>query len=108
MVDCSCATLIRLLTGWHVNKGMVQAFMYKGCTRFRSNQRRNWIQLGFFQEGFEPVTRVFVIRYLSVPVMFRLEISKLLRTSTLNVIDEPSWVLNKMIHAVVKFCRRVI
>ena len=47
----------RLLTGGRVNKGMVQAFMYKGGTRFQSNQGRNWIQLVFFQEGFEPPVR---------------------------------------------------
>jgi hypothetical protein len=44
----------RLLTGGFANRGLVQAFMYKGGHRFTSNHGRNWIQLVFFQEGFEP------------------------------------------------------
>jgi hypothetical protein len=44
----------QLLTGASINKGMVQAFIYKGGTRFVSNRRRNWLKILLFQQGYEP------------------------------------------------------
>jgi hypothetical protein len=45
----------RLLTGGEASGGMVQAYIYKGGTRFQGNALRNWMKLVFFQRGFEPM-----------------------------------------------------
>lgn len=44
----------QLATGGHYNYGRVEAFMYKGGTRFNETEGRNFIKLTYFQDGYEP------------------------------------------------------